>query len=96
MVEGQPLILVLYVDDLILTRDEELIYDCERDLAKEFKMKDIGLMPYFLGLEVWQGDGQIFLVLKFGTGGQVVPLGFDLWPREKCPKEFNFSPKVTL
>ena len=35
-------------------------------------------------------------VLKFGTGGQVVPLGFDLWPREKCPKEFNFSPKVTL
>lgn len=35
-------------------------------------------------------------LLKFGTGGQVVPLGFDLWPREKCPKEFNFSPKVTL
>jgi len=27
------------------------------------------------------------------TGGS---LGFDLWPREKCPKEFNFSPKVTL
>ena len=35
-------------------------------------------------------------MLKFGTGGQVVPLGFDLWPREKCPKDFNFSPKVTI
>ena len=36
------------------------------------------------------------MMLKFGTGGQVVPLCFDLWPREKCPKDFNFSPKVTL
>jgi hypothetical protein len=24
-------------------------------------MKDMGLMHYFLGLEVWQGDGEIFL-----------------------------------
>jgi hypothetical protein len=31
------------------------------DLAREFEMKDIGLMHYFLGLEVWQGDGEIFL-----------------------------------
>jgi hypothetical protein len=24
-------------------------------------MKDIGLMHYFLGLEVWQGTGEVFL-----------------------------------
>jgi hypothetical protein len=24
-------------------------------------MKDLGLMNYFLGLEVWQKDGKIFL-----------------------------------
>ena len=24
-------------------------------------MKDMGLMHYFLGLEVWQGDGEIFV-----------------------------------
>jgi hypothetical protein len=49
-----PLILVLYVDDLFLTRDEQLIADCKVNLAAEFEMKDLGLMHYFLGLEVWQ------------------------------------------
>jgi hypothetical protein len=53
VVEGQPLILVLYVDDLILTRADSLIQDCKDDLAREFEMKDLGLKHYFLGLEVW-------------------------------------------
>jgi hypothetical protein len=56
-----PLILVLYVDDLFLTGAEKLIASCKRDLASEFEMKDIGLMHYFLGLEVWQQPGEIFL-----------------------------------
>ena len=53
----EPLILVLYVDDLIITGAERLIEHCKRDLAAEFEMKDIGLMHYFLGLEVWQEKG---------------------------------------
>jgi hypothetical protein len=61
LVGKDPLILVLYVDDLFLTRSENLIEGCKRDLASEFEMKDIGLMHYFLGLEVWQRTGQIFL-----------------------------------
>jgi hypothetical protein len=48
-----PLILVLYVDDLFLTGDEQLIADCKKNLVAEFEMKDLGLMHYFLGLEVW-------------------------------------------
>jgi hypothetical protein len=44
----------LYVDDLFLTRSKKLIRMCKEDLASEFEMKDIGLMHYFLGLEVWQ------------------------------------------
>ena len=47
------LILVLYVNDLFLTGDERLIDDCMSNLAVEFEMKDLGLMHYFLGLEVW-------------------------------------------
>ena len=57
-----PLILILYVDDLFLTRDERLIDDCKSNLAVEFEMKDLGLMHYFLGLEVWQRHGCIFIV----------------------------------
>ena len=50
LVEGKILIIVLYVDDLILMGDEKLIHSCKEDLAKEFEMKDMGLLHYFLGL----------------------------------------------
>jgi hypothetical protein len=53
--------LVLYVDDLFLTGDEKLIDGCKRELASDFEMKDLGLMHYFLGLEVWQRSDEIFL-----------------------------------
>ena len=53
-VGDEPLILVLYVDDLFLTRSSRLIKDYKEKLAAEFDMKDLGLMHYFLGLEVWQ------------------------------------------
>eukprot|EP00253_Pinus_taeda_P010757 PITA_10757 len=57
----KPLILVLYMDDLFLTGVDPLIHKCKRELAYEFEMKDLGLMHYFLGLEVWQKPGEIFV-----------------------------------
>jgi hypothetical protein len=54
-------ILLLYVDDLFLTGDEELIADSKRKLIVEFEMKDLGPMHYFLGLEVWQNSDEIIL-----------------------------------
>src|ERR1700733_4531289 len=61
VVENEPLILVLYVDHLFLTRSSMLIKDCKKNLATEFDMKDLGQMHYFQGLEVWQQKGEIFL-----------------------------------
>lgn len=61
MVGGESVILVLYVDDLFLKGAPGIINDYKGDLASEFKIKDLGLMHYFLGLEVWQMDGKIFL-----------------------------------
>ena len=60
-VKGEPLILVLYVDELFLTVCERLIAECRRDLTVEFNRKDLVLMHYFLGLEMLQEDGEIFL-----------------------------------
>jgi hypothetical protein len=57
----EPIILLLYVDDLFLTGEEKLITDCEKKLAAEFEMKDLGLMHYILGLQVWQSPKKIFL-----------------------------------
>eukprot|EP00253_Pinus_taeda_P003323 PITA_03323 len=53
VVENEPLILALYVDDLFLTGSSRLIEDCKKNLATEFNMKDLGQMHYFLGFEVW-------------------------------------------
>ena len=50
VVKGKLLIIFLYVDDLILTSDEQLIHSCKEDLAREFEIKDIGLLHYFLRL----------------------------------------------
>ena len=61
LVEGKFIIVFSYVDGLILTSDEQLIRYCKEDLAREFEMKDIGVMHYFLGLEVWKGDGELFV-----------------------------------
>ena len=49
VVEDEPVILLLYVDDLFLTGNKKQIMK----LVEEFEMKYLGLMHYFLGLEVW-------------------------------------------
>jgi hypothetical protein len=51
----------LPLDDPLLTGGEKLTDGCKRELASEFEMKDLGLMHYFLGLEVWQRPDEIFL-----------------------------------
>ena len=46
---------------MILTGAEQLIISCKEDLVREFEMKYMGLVHYFLGLEVWKGDGELFV-----------------------------------
>ena len=59
--DGRPVILLLYVDDLFLAGGEELIKYEKRRLVVEFEMKDLGMMHYFLGIEVGQSAYGIFL-----------------------------------
>ena len=55
------MILLLYMDDLFLIGKEKLILDYIIKLVVEFEMKYLGMMQYFLGLEVWQKLGEIML-----------------------------------
>eukprot|EP00253_Pinus_taeda_P004283 PITA_04283 len=56
------IILVLYVDDLILTgSDPNLINHVKSSLKKKFEMTDLGHLHYFLGLQVLQSKEGIFL-----------------------------------
>ena len=61
-VEGKLLIIFIYVDDLIFTGDEQLIHSCKEDLAKEFEMKDMGLLHYFMD---WKYGNEMVKFLCF-------------------------------
>lgn len=51
--EGKTTILIVYVDDIIVTGDcEEEIRSLKVFLAQEFEIKDLGNLKYFLGMEV--------------------------------------------
>ena len=67
-VEGRrPVMLLLYVDDLFLTKKGNSLKLQE---VVEFKMKDLDMMHYFLGMEVWQNaDG-----ISLGQGKYVVEI----------------------
>ncbi len=46
-------VIVIYVDDLIITRDSVVdIFDSKKLLKQKFEMKDLGELHYFLNIEV--------------------------------------------
>jgi hypothetical protein len=53
IVGDECMIFVLYVDELFLIGSEIFIVECKHGLDYEFEMKELGMMHYFLGLEVW-------------------------------------------
>lgn len=58
--QGQILIVHLYVDVVFFTRNMS-IKEFKTTLKREFKMTDLGLMKYFLGIEVNQFEIEIFI-----------------------------------
>jgi hypothetical protein len=56
------IILVLYVDDLILTgSDSKILNHVKTNLKKKFEMTDLGILHYFFGLQVLQTNEGFFL-----------------------------------
>ena len=60
--EGDVLIVCLYVDDLIFTgNNPNMFEEFKKAMTKEFEMTDIGLMAYYLGIQVKQQEDGIFI-----------------------------------
>jgi transposase InsO family protein len=57
---GKILIVCLYVDDMIYTGNLELTY-FKLAMQSEFEMTDLGIMKYFLGIELDQSTKGIFV-----------------------------------
>ena len=59
---GNVSIIVLYVDDLIfIENDNLLIGEFKEPMKNEFEITDLGLLKYFLGIELKQMHDDIFI-----------------------------------
>jgi Reverse transcriptase (RNA-dependent DNA polymerase) len=83
---GHTIILAVYVDDMFVTgNDEKEIAQLNVRLDKEFEVKDLGQLKYFLGIEVVCGAEEIVLSQRKYV--------LDL-PKETCM--LGCKPAVTL
>jgi hypothetical protein len=59
------IIIIIYVDDLIITEDSDAdIFDLKKLLKQKFEMKDLGELRYFLGIEVIKSPKGIWLLQR--------------------------------
>lgn len=59
------LLVCLYVDDIIyMSTSQDLIEDFKSDMKNTFEMSNLGVLNYFLGLEVKQERDGIFVTQK--------------------------------
>jgi hypothetical protein len=77
IVGNRCVILVMYVDGLFLTSSERLVAEYKQALNSEFEMKDLGIMHYFLRLEVWQRNDEIFLESRKIYSGDIEEVRYD-------------------
>lgn len=62
---SEMMIVCFYVDDLIFTENSEAMFAKFREaMTRQFEMTDMGLMSYFLGIEVQQTNEGIFILQK--------------------------------
>jgi len=63
MNKGEDILIVcLYVDDLIfIGSSNKLNKEFHNSMMQEFEMTDLGLMHYFLGMEIHQEENEIFI-----------------------------------
>ena len=51
--EGEPFIIAVYVDDILLAgKSDKRMKEVKEALAKQFEVKDMGGLHYFLGVSI--------------------------------------------
>ena len=59
---GHQHIVSLYVDDLLITADDaRLVKEFKQEMMQAFEMTDLGLMTYFLGIEIKQSQNKVLI-----------------------------------
>lgn len=88
------LVVCLYVDDMIyFGTNFQLVTEFRRDMKNKFEMTDLGQLKYFLGMEVIQDEGGIFLSQK--KYAQDLLKRFDMVNCNSCSTPMNTKEKLT-
>ncbi|XP_049358686.1 uncharacterized mitochondrial protein AtMg00810-like [Solanum verrucosum] len=95
--KGTDLLIVsLYIDDLLVTGNNVLLVEeFKKEMMQVFEMIDMGLMSYFLGMEIKQGYDDFFICQKNDAGEILKKLHMEnckttstpMNPKEKLSKE---------
>ena len=58
--DDKMIVIVIWVDDLIIGASNDLLLrETKKMLKNRFKMKDLGILSHFLGIDFEQGDGYV-------------------------------------
>lgn len=91
--QSNILIIGVYVDDLIITGTEAIdIQEFKHQMMNEFEMSDLGLLSYYLGIEVEQREERISLKQSGYARRILQQFGMEDCNPCKCPME----PKLQL
>ena len=83
-------VLLVYVDDMIVTgNNKEEIENLRSYLAKEFEIKDLGTLKYFLGIEVSRSKQGLFLSQRKYTLELLAETGMSACEPIDTPIEVN-------
>lgn len=84
------IVLLVYVDDIVVTGNDKVeIEKFKKYLNSKFMIKDLGILKYFLGIEVFQSDSGICLSQRKYALDLLVELGLTSCKHVSTPIETN-------
>ena len=90
--KGKIIVLIVYVDDIILTRDDLVKMDrLKQSLATNFEIKDLGALKYFLGMEVAHSKKRIIVSQRKYTLDLLKETGMSGYKPIDTPVEYNLK-----
>ncbi|CAN1165361.1 Retrovirus-related Pol polyprotein from transposon TNT 1-94 [Linum perenne] len=94
-VNDSILILLVYVDDIILaSNDLKLVEDVKQRLKSHFKVKDLGQLRYFLGLEIARNETGISMCQRKYCLEMIEDTGLLHKKASKTPSDYKLKLRV--